>query len=85
VFAHFAATVGGSPAAGAGLALWLGLGLAVGGAVLAVSLYLLGGARPQTPDFEAFLGGTDAAWHAPPLLAAVRHRRRLGALADEAA
>jgi hypothetical protein len=85
VFAHFAATVGGSPASGTGLALWIGLGLALGGGLIAVSLYLLGGARPQTPDFEAFLGGTDAAWHAPPLLAAVRRRRRLGTLADEAA
>jgi MFS family permease len=84
VFAHFAATVGGSPAHGTGLALWIGLGLALGGALIAVSLYLLGGARPQTPDFEAFLGGTDAAWHAPPLLAAVRRRRRLGPLAEEA-
>ena len=85
VFAHFAATVGGSPATGTGIALWIGLGLAVGGALIAVSLYLLGGARPQAPDFKAFLGGTDAAWHAPPLLAAVRGRRRLGTLADEAA
>jgi hypothetical protein len=85
VFAHFAATVGGSPVKGTGLALWIGLGLALGGALIAVSLYLLGGARPQTPDFEAFLGGTDAAWYAPPLLAAVRRRRRVGALADEAA
>jgi MFS family permease len=85
VFAHFAATVGGSPARGTGLALWIGLGLAVGGALIAVSLYLLGGARPQTPDFEAFLAGDDPAWHAPPLLAAVRRRRRLGTLADEAA
>jgi MFS family permease len=85
VFAHFAATVGGSPATGTAIALWIGLGLALGGALIAVSLYLLGGARPQTPDFEAFLGGTDAAWHAPPLLAAVRRRRRLGALAEDAA
>ncbi|HET6870715.1 MAG TPA: hypothetical protein VFH80_32690, partial [Solirubrobacteraceae bacterium] len=85
VFAHFAATVGGSPAKGTGLALWIGLGLAAGGALIAVSLYLLGGARPQTPDFEAFLGGDDPAWNAPPLFAAVRRRLRVGTLAKEAA
>jgi len=85
VFAHFAATVGGSPAKGTGLALWIGLGLAVGGALIAVSLYLLGGARPQTPDFEAFLGGNEPAWHAPPLLAAVRRRQRFSTLAKEPA
>src|SRR5579885_1743938 len=38
VFAHFAATVGGDPKTGTGLALWIGLGLAVGGAVIAVGL-----------------------------------------------
>jgi MFS family permease len=86
VFAHFAVTVGGSPAKGTGLALWIGLGLAAGGALIAVALYLLGGARPQAPDFEAFLGGDDAAWYSPPLFAAVRRRRRRsGALAEDPA
>jgi MFS family permease len=85
VFAHFAATVGGSEVHGTRLALWIGLGLAVGGAVIAVALYLLGGARPQAPDFDAFLGGEDAAWHAPPLLARVRRRSRVGNLAEEPA
>jgi MFS family permease len=77
VFAHFAATVGGSPTKGTGLALWIGLGLAVGGASIAVSLYLLGGARPQAPDFDEFLEGTEAAWDSPPLLAAVRRHPRV--------
>ena len=35
------------------IALWIGLALAVGGAVVGVALYLLGGARPQTPDLDA--------------------------------
>jgi hypothetical protein len=85
VFAHFALTVGGSLAKGTEIALWIGLGLALGGALIAVSLYLLGGARPQAPDFEAFLGGDDAAWDSPPLLAAVRRRPRVGALAEDTA
>ena len=44
------------------------------GAAIAVVLYLLGGARPQTPDIDRFLAGDDPAWHSPPLLARVRRR-----------
>jgi MFS family permease len=85
VFAHFAVTVGGSATAGTGMVLWIGLGIAVAGAVAAVALYALGGARPQTPDLEGFLHGEGAAWYSPPLLAAVRGRRRRSALAEEGA
>ena len=74
VFAHFAATVGGGPIAGAGVVLWIGFGLAVGGGVVAVALYVLGAARPQTPDLETFLAQEAPAWYSPPLLAGVRRR-----------
>jgi MFS family permease len=80
VFAHFAATVGGSARAGTGIALWIGFGLALAGGSIAVLLYALGGARPQTPDLDRFLAGEAPAWYSPPLLAAVRgglHRRAL--------
>jgi MFS family permease len=76
VFAHFAVTVGGDPVTGTGIALWIGLGLAIAGAVVPVLLYLLGGARPQTPQLERFMEGEGPAWHSPPLLAAVRKRSR---------
>jgi hypothetical protein len=72
---HFAATVGGNPIAGTGIALWIGFGLAVGGGVIAVLLYAAGNARPQTPDVERFLEGEAPAWYSPPLLAALRGRR----------
>src|SRR3984957_6566413 len=72
IFAHLAATVGGSLGAGAGIALWIGLGLAIGGAVIGVAIYALGGARPQTPDIDAFVEGEAPAWYSPPLLARVR-------------
>jgi MFS family permease len=85
VFAHFAATVGGSPTAGTQIVLWIGLGIAIGGAVAAVVLYALGGARPQKPDLERFMDGRGPAWYSPPLLAAVRHRRRHATLAQEPA
>ena len=81
VLAHFAATVGGNPTAGTEIVLWIGLGIAIGGAGIAVLLYALGGARAQTPDLARFMDGEGAAWYSPPLLAAVRNRRRHPALA----
>ena len=85
VFAHFAVTVGGSPEAGTGIVLWIGLGLAVGGAAIAVLLYVLGGARPQTPNLERFMAGEAPAWYSPPLLAAVHTPHPHRELAQEAA
>jgi len=72
IFAYMAASVGGDLAGGVRIALWIGLGLAVGGAVLAVITYALGGARAQAPDIPAFIAGRKAAWYSPPLLARVR-------------
>ena len=85
VFAHVAATVGGNPSTGTGIVLWIGLAIAVSGAVTAVLLYVLGGARPQTPNLKRFMDGEGAAWYSPPLLAAVRNRARRRALAEEPA
>jgi len=72
IFAHLAATVGGNRDAGTGIALWIGLGLAVGGALLGIAIYVLGGARPQPADLDSFLSGAGAAWYSPPLLARLR-------------
>jgi MFS family permease len=85
VFAHLAATVGASPEAGTGIALWIGFGLAIGGALLAVLLYVLGGARPQKPALDQFMDGDEPAWYSPPLLARVRKGYRVRNLAEEAA
>jgi MFS family permease len=85
VFVHFAATVGGNARAGTGVALWIAFGLAIGGAVAAVLIYVLGRARPQTPNLEGFLAGEGPAWHSPPLLAGIRHRPRDRALAEDPA
>jgi MFS family permease len=74
VFAHFAATVGHGRYGGTGIALWIGAGLALTGAVVPVLLYVLGGARPQAPDIPLFLTGEAPAWPSPPLLAAARNR-----------
>jgi hypothetical protein len=85
VFVHLAATAGGSARAGTGIALWIGFGLAIAGAVAAIGLYVLGRARPQTPDLERFMNGEGPAWYSPPLLAGIRNHRRRRTLAEEAA
>jgi MFS family permease len=85
VFAHFAVTVGGNQRTGTGIVLWIGLGIAISGAVAAVLLYLLGGARPQTPDLQRFMDGEGPAWYSPPLLDAVRNHPHPRALAEEPA
>jgi MFS family permease len=77
IFAHMAATVGGNLDAGTGIALWVGLGLAIGGAVIGVAIYALGGAHPQAPDIERFVEGEAPAWYSPPLLARVRKQMSL--------
>jgi MFS family permease len=72
IFVYFASTASGGLDAGTGVALWIGLGLALGGGVIGAVIYALSGARPQTPDLETFLGQKDPAWYSPPLLARVR-------------
>jgi MFS family permease len=83
VFAHLAATVGGDVRTGTSIALWIGLGLAAGGAVLAILLYALSGARPASADLELFLSGRGPAWYSPPLLARLRRAPGPHALAEE--
>jgi MFS family permease len=85
VFAHFAATVGPNLISGTGTMLWLGLGLAASGAAIAVVLYGLGGARPQTPNLERFMEGDMPAWYSPPLLARIRTLPRHPRVAEDAA
>ena len=72
ILAHFAATASTDLTSGTLDALWIGFGLAVGGAVFGVAVYALSGARPQRPDLDEFLDGDDPAWYSPPLLARVR-------------
>jgi MFS family permease len=72
IFVYLAATVSGTLDAGIRIALWIGLGIALGGAAIAVAIYLLGGARPQAADIDLFVKGKDPAWYSPPLLARVR-------------
>lgn len=72
IFAHYAVTATGGLVEGTGDALLISLGLAIGGALFGVVIYLLSGARPQKPDIDRFLDGDDPAWYSPPLLARLR-------------
>lgn len=85
VFAHLALTVGANPRTGTTLALWIGLGMALGGTGITVAIYLLGGARPQTPRLDLFIAQKAPAWYSPPLLAAVRGRHTRPAFGEEPA
>jgi MFS family permease len=73
IFAHFALNVSGGFNHGVGIVLWIGVFLALLGAAIPVALYLLGGARPETPDVQAFLAGEKPAYYSPPLLARLRN------------
>ncbi len=75
IFVHLSVTVGGSLDTGTSIALWIGLALALAGAVIGVAIYALGGARPQTPDLDRFVAGEAPAWYSPPLLARVLRDR----------
>jgi MFS family permease len=72
IFAYFAANASGGLDAGNGTALWIGLGLALGGAALGIAIYVFSGVRPQAPDVANFVAGPNPAWPSPPLLARLR-------------
>ncbi|KUI39295.1 universal stress protein [Mycobacterium sp. GA-2829] len=72
VFAYFAATVSEDLVEGTTIALWIGFGLAVVGALFGVVVYALSGARPQRPNLDRFIDGDSPAWYSPPLLARLR-------------
>jgi MFS family permease len=83
IFAKLAVTTGGSLDGGTGIALWIGLGLALGGALLGVAIYALSGARPQAADLDTFLAGITPGWESPPLLARLRSKSRVATPATE--
>ncbi len=57
ILAHFAVTASSDLNVGTGYALWIGFGLAIGGALFGVAIYALSGARPQRPNLDRFLDG----------------------------
>ena len=75
ILLHFATSLDGFPTAATGTALWVCFGLAAGGAVIGVLLYLLGGVKPPAPSVQRFLGGNEPGWESPRLLATIRRQR----------
>ncbi len=85
IFAHFAADDAGNLINGTAISLWIGLALALGGAVIGIAIYALSGARPQAADFDIFLEGNTPAWYSPPLLAKLRSRQTVAQIATRGA
>jgi len=75
ILAHFAISAAGLPTPAMSTALWVCFGLAVGGTLLGVLVYVLGGSAPPAPSLDRFLGGSEPGWESPPLFAAVRRGR----------
>jgi MFS family permease len=75
ILTHFAISLAGYPTEAMRTTLWVCFGLAVGGTLVGVLLYVLGGKTPPAPSLERFLGGTEPGWKSPALLAAVRRAR----------
>jgi nucleotide-binding universal stress UspA family protein/MFS family permease len=72
ILAHFAVTLAGVPTGANATVWWAIFAISAGGVLIAVLLYLLGGARPAAPAVDAWMQGPDPAWYSPPLLAAIR-------------
>jgi nucleotide-binding universal stress UspA family protein len=81
ILLYFATTLTGAATAQTGTTLWICFGLAAGAAAVGVGLYALGRVRPPAPALGTWMGGQEPAWDSPPLLAAVRHRLAVPALA----
>jgi nucleotide-binding universal stress UspA family protein/MFS family permease len=85
IMLHFAVTLTGLPTPAIDTVLWICFGISIGGAVIAVLLYLLGGVRPAAPAVTTWMGGQEPAWDTPPLLAELRPGATLPTLARTAA
>jgi len=75
ILLYLAMTVGTSKAAGAETVIWICLGIAAGGALIALALLTLGRERLQKPDLERWTKD-EAAWESTPLLDRLRNRNR---------
>jgi MFS family permease len=72
---HLAMTVGATPQSGTQVAIWVCLGIAAGGGLIALYILILGRARLQRPDLDRWEQGDEPAWESPRLAAALRGER----------
>jgi hypothetical protein len=76
ILLHFAVSLAGLPTEAMRTTLWVCFGLAVGGTLVGVLLYVLGGTVPPAPSLERFLSGGEPGWESPALLATIRRAGR---------
>jgi hypothetical protein len=69
---HLAETVGGDPITGLHTATWIAFGLPLGGAIVVLTVFLLGHGRLQEPQIERWVEGDEPAIDSQPILAAAR-------------
>jgi nucleotide-binding universal stress UspA family protein/MFS family permease len=81
ILLYFATTLTGLATPQMRTALWICFGLAAGAAVVGVTLYALGRVRPPAPTLSVWMSGQEPAWDSPPLLARLRGRPLVPALA----
>src|ERR1700691_2302154 len=62
ILTHFALSLAGLPTAAMRTTLWVCFGLAVGGTLVRVLLYVLGGAAPPAPSLRRFLDDNEPGW-----------------------
>lgn len=73
---HLSMTVWSSPSAGIGPAMWVCFGIAAGGGLFALWLFILARARLKRPELDPWDRGEAPAWYSPPLLGGVRGEQR---------
>ncbi|HWF33155.1 MAG TPA: MFS transporter [Solirubrobacteraceae bacterium] len=77
---HLSKTVSSDPATGIRDGVWLCFGIAAGGGLLAIYLYVLGRVRLRPPKLERWLEGEGPAFDSPELAAGIRGERALAPL-----
>ena len=75
ILLYLATVIGPSAAAGTRTAIWICLAIAVGGVLVTLAVFVLGGGRLQAPDLETWQNDGEPAWESPPLLARLRGKK----------
>jgi hypothetical protein len=75
ILLYLATVIGPSAAAGTRTAIWICLAIALGGVLVTLAVFVLGGGRLQVPDLETWQNDGEPAWASPPLLARLRGKK----------
>lgn len=75
ILVYLAETIASTEAAGIEWTVWICLGIAALGGMIAFTIFRLGRTRLQAPDLDTWEKADEPAWESPPLLAGLRERR----------